>query len=49
MAAKEAKSHVEWCTADHSPMLSHLDMLVKRIERALEKTLAVEEGFTNIE
>ena len=38
-----AKSKVERCTAGHSPMLSQLDMLIKKIEMALEKAVAVEE------
>lgn len=38
-----AKSTVERCTAGHSPMLSQLDMLVKKIEKALEKAVAAVE------
>ena len=45
MFAKVAKSQVERCTAGHSPMLSQLDMLVKKIEMALMKATAVEEEF----
>ena len=45
--AKMAKSKVERCTAGHSPMLSQLDMLVKKIEMALVEAVAVEEEFKN--
>ena len=44
MFASKAKSKVERCTAGHSPMLSQLDMLVKKIEMALEKAIALEES-----
>ena len=44
MFASKAKSKVERCTAGHSPMLSQLDMLVKKIEMALDKIVAVEES-----
>lgn len=44
MFASRAKSKVERCTAGHSPMLSQLDMLVKKIEMALEEAVAVKES-----
>ena len=43
MFASKAKLKVERCTAGHSPMLSQMDMLVKKIEMALQKGDAVGE------
>lgn len=43
MFARKAKSKVERCTAGHSPMLSQLDVLVKKIEMALKEAVVVEE------
>lgn len=47
MFASKAKSKVERCTAGHSPMLSQLDMLVKKIGMALAQAVDVEEPGRN--
>ena len=48
MFASKAKSKVERCTAGHSPMLSQLDMLVKKTDMALEHAISLEPMFEKI-
>ena len=49
MFASKAKSKVEMCTAGHSPMLSQLDMLVKKINMALENAVTLDTMLEKIE
>ena len=48
MFASKAKSKVERCTAGHSPMLSQLDMLVKKIDMALANAVTLDTMFKTI-